>query len=238
MRIRLPMRRSLFFLAAFLFALVALLPLGLAMRWLGLDERGFTAREAQGSVWLGFVREARFGSVPLGDLEARLRVLPLVIGRARVDLDHSGEGDGLEGGITVSRHAFGVDDVRATVAPGPVFALVPGASFDLADLSAHFANGVCASADGTVKATLSGDTAGISLPRSLTGNARCDGGALLLPLVGQSGMERLDLRLFEDGRYRVELLLRPADEAARQRLAAAGFTASGAAFALRTEGHF
>lgn len=238
MRIRMPMRRSLFFLAAFLFALVALLPLGLTLRWLGLDQRGFSAREAQGSVWLGIVREARFGSVPLGDLEARLRALPLVIGRARVDLDHSGEGQGFEGGITVSRHAFGVDDVSATLAPGPVFALVPGAAFDLSDLSAHFANGACVSAEGLVKASLSGDAAGIPLPRTLSGNARCDGGALLLPLVAQSGMERLDLRLFEDGRYRVELLLRPADEAARQRLAAAGFTASGAAFALRAEGHF
>lgn len=238
MRIRLPMRRSLFFVAAFLFSLVALLPLGLALRWLGLDERGFAAREAQGSVWLGIVREGRFGSVALGDLEARLRFLPLVIGRARVDLDHAGEGEGFEGGITVSRHAFGVDDVQAKVAPGPVFALVPGAAFDLNDLSAHFADGVCASADGMVKASLSGDAAGINLPGTLSGNARCDGGALLLPLVGQSGMERLDLRLFDDGRYRVELLLRPADEAARQRLAAAGFTASGAAFVLRADGHF
>ena len=238
MRFRLPMRRSLFFLSAFLFALVALLPLGLALRWLGLDERGFAAREAQGSVWLGITREARFGSLPLGDLEARLRFLPLVIGRARVDLDNTGEGQGFEGAVTVSRHAFGVDDVRATLSPGPALPLVPGASFDLSDVSAHFADGVCAGAEGLVKASLSGDAAGIPLPRALSGNARCDGGALLLPLVGQSGMERLDLRLFEDGRYRVELLLRPADEAARQRLAAAGFTAAGAAFALRAEGHF
>ena len=238
MRIRLPMRRSLFFLAAFLFSLVALFPLGLALRWLALDARGFSAREAQGSVWLGVVREARFGPVPLGDLEARLRALPLVIGRARVDLDHGGEEQGFEGDVTVSRHAFGVDDVRATLAPGPVFALLPGAAFDLSDLSAHFADGVCASAEGLVKASLSGDAAGIALPRTLTGTARCDGGALLLPLAAQSGMERLDLRLFEDGRYRIELLLRPSDEAARQRLAAAGFTASGAAFALRAEGHF
>ena len=238
MRIRLPMRKSLFFVAAFLFALVALLPLGLAMRWLDLDARGFAAREAEGSVWFGFVREGRFGTVPLGDLEARLRFLPLVIGRARVDLDHSGEGEGFEGGITVSRHAFGVDDVRASLSPGPALGPLPGASFDLSDLSAQFADGVCASADGQVKATLAGDAAGIPLPRTLSGNARCDGGALLLPLAAQSGMERLDLRLFEDGRYRVELLLRPADEAARQRLATAGFTASGAAFALRTEGHF
>ena len=237
MRIRLPLRRSLFFLAAFLFSLVALLPLGLALRWLSLDERGFAAREAQGSVWLGMVKEAQLGPVPLGDLQARLRGLPLLIGRARVDLDHLGEGEGFEGGISVSRHAFGVDDVRAVLAPGQVGPL-PAASFDLDDLSFRFANGLCSSADGLVKATLAGDSSGVALPRSLSGNARCDGGALLLPLVGRSGMERLDLRLFEDGRYRIELLLRPADEAARRRLASAGFTAAGAALALRTEGRF
>ena len=35
----------------------------------------------------------------------------------------------------------------------------------------------------------------------MSGRARCDGGALLLPLQGASGMERLDLRLFADGRW-------------------------------------
>ena len=44
MRIRLPLGRSLFFLCAFLFALVALLPLRLALDWLGLDDKGFAAR--------------------------------------------------------------------------------------------------------------------------------------------------------------------------------------------------
>ena len=49
MRIRLPLGRSLFFVCAFLFALVALLPLRLALDWLGLDDKGFAAREARGS---------------------------------------------------------------------------------------------------------------------------------------------------------------------------------------------
>jgi general secretion pathway protein N len=89
-----------------------------------------------------------------------------------------------------------------------------------------------------VKASLAGEAGGVALPASLSGNVRCDGGALLLPLVSQSGMERLNLRLFEDGRYRVELILRPGDEAARQRLAAAGFTAAGPGLVLRTEGRF
>ena len=238
MRIRLPMRKSLFFVAAFLFALVALLPLGLVLRWLALDARGFAAREAQGSVWLGIVRESQFGSVALGDLESRLRALPLLIGRARVDLEQAGDGDRFEGGLAVSRHAFGIEDVSAALTPGPILAPLPVAAFDLGDVSVHFADGLCVAADGVVKASLAGEASGVALPASLSGNIRCDGGALLLPLVSQSGMERLNLRLFEDGRYRVELILRSGDEAARQRLSAAGFTATGAGLALRTEGRF
>jgi general secretion pathway protein N len=238
MRFRLPLNKRLFFVAAFLFALVALLPLGLVLNWLALDERGFAAREAEGSVWLGIVREGQFGTIPLGDLEAKLRLLPLAIGRARVDLRQTGDGRAFEGGLTVSRHAFGVDDVRASLSPGPAFAPLPVASFDLTDVSAHFTDGLCAGAEGLVKASLAGESAGIALPRSLSGNARCDGGALLLPLVSQSGTERLDLRLYEGGRYRIELIVRAADEPTRQRLTAAGFSISGAGLVLRTEGQF
>jgi hypothetical protein len=45
MRVRLPLGRTLFFVCAFLFALIALFPLRLALDWLSLDERGFAARE-------------------------------------------------------------------------------------------------------------------------------------------------------------------------------------------------
>ena len=62
----------------------ALLPLRLAIGWLGLDARGFAAREAIGSLWLGGVREAEFGPVPVGDVDARLATWPLLIGRARI----------------------------------------------------------------------------------------------------------------------------------------------------------
>jgi general secretion pathway protein N len=238
MRIRLPLGRSLFFLLFFLFSLVALAPLALALRWLGLDQSGFAAREAEGSVWLGALKEAQLGPVALGDVQARLRMLPLLIGRARTDLERGGEGDALHGGITVSRHAVGIDDFSADLPLGSAFAPLPLASLDLGDVSVHFADGACAGAEGLVKAGLAGDAGGIALPRRLSGRARCDGGALLLPLVSQSGMERLDVRLFEDGRYRVELALRPGDDATRQRLAASGFVPAGAAFVLRANGEF
>lgn len=238
MRIRFRFGRKAFFLSAFLFSLMALLPLGLVLRWLSLDDRGFAAREAQGSIWLGAVKEAQFGSVPLGDLQARLRTLPLLIGRARVDLRSSDDESGLKGGLTVSRHAFGIDDVTANLPVGSVFAPLPLAMLDLGDVSARFADGLCGSADGLVKASLAGSAGGLSLPRSLSGEARCDGGALLLPLVSQSGMEGLNIRLFEDGRYRLELVVRPGDDTARQQLVASGFIPAGAGYALRAEGKF
>ncbi len=238
MRVRLPLGRTLFFVCAFLFSLLALLPLRLALDWLGMDERGFAAREAQGSIWLGSVSEAQIGTVALGDLTAQLRTLPLFLGRARVDLTRTDEANRLVGSATVSRHSFGIDDMTARLELGSALAPLPVGGVDLSDVTAHFADGLCTSAEGLVRADVAADVAGITLPGGLSGNARCDRGALLLPLVGQSGMEALNLRLFEDGRYEVELAIRPVDDAMRDRLVAAGFGLSANGYALRSSGRF
>jgi general secretion pathway protein N len=238
MRIRLPLGRTLFFVCAFLFALVALLPLRLAVDWFALDDRGFAAREAKGSVWLGSVSEAQFGTVALGDLQAQLRTLPLFIGRARVDLERVDEASRFQGSATVSRHSFGIDDMTGTLDVGSTLAPLPIGAIDMGDVTAHFADGLCTSAEGLVKANVAGDVAGVALPGGLSGNARCDQGALLLPLVSQSGMEALNLRLFEDGRYQIELAVRPVDDAMRDRLIQSGFALSSNGYALRVEGTF
>lgn len=237
MRVRLPLGRSLFFLSALLFALFALLPLRVGLDRLGLDERGFAAREAQGSLWFGALSEARLGGVALGDVEARLRVLPLLLGRARLELKRIGDGERLEGALVASRHGFGIEDASGRFQlsiPGPL----PPATLDLDDLSVEFAGGLCRRAEGRARAGFGGEIAGVTLPATLSGDLRCDGGTLLLPLAGQSGMERLDLRLSEDGRYRAELIVRPGDPALRERLAASGFLASGDGYVLRFAGEF
>lgn len=228
-------RRAVFFLFAFLFALLALFPLRLGLSWLVLDERGFSAREVEGSLWLGSLREAQLGPVEVGDVTARLRTLPLFVGRARLELERPGEA-GLHGAMTVSRHGFGVDDLSGRLrlsAPG-----LPITSIEPADLSVRFSNGLCQSAEGLVRATVAGDAAGLPSPGALSGNARCERGALLLPLAGQSGMEALNLRLFENGRYRAELIVRPSDPALGERLRAAGFVPAGAGYGLRFDGRF
>lgn len=238
MRVRLPLGRAAFFVAAFAFSLVALLPMRLALDWLGLDTRGLAAREAAGSVWLGALKEAQLGPVPLGDVEARLNSLPLFLGRARLSLSRRGEGGDLEGAAVASRHRFGLDDVTGQARLGSLLAPLPITQFDLDRVSVGFTSGQCERAEGAVRATIAGDVGGIALPSGLNGEARCAEGALLLPLASRSGMEQLNLRLFADGRYRAELLVRPSDPAARQRLAAAGFTPAGAGMARVLEGAF
>ena len=207
MRLRLRWWRELFFLGALLFSLFALLPLRFALGWLGFADKGLTAREASGSVWLGALSEARFGTVPLGDVATRLRVLPLLFGRARLDLAQ--EDDGLKGAVTVSRHGFGIDDATGTI-DGPALAELPPPALDLADVSFRFADGLCAHANGLVKARFAGELGSVPLSAAFSGEARCDGPALLLPLVSQSGGDRLAVRIFADGRYRVDASLHPA----------------------------
>jgi general secretion pathway protein N len=205
MRIRLRWWRELFFLGALLFSLAALLPLRVALDWLGFADKGLAAREAEGSVWLGALAESRFGTVAMGDVATRLRFLPLLIGRARLDLEQ--EDDGLRGGLTLSRHGFGIDDATGTI-EAPALADLPPPALDLSDLSFRFGDGLCAEAGGLVKARFAGEVAGAPIAATFSGEPRCDGRALLLPLTSQSGTDRLDIRLFADGRYRIDAALR------------------------------
>ena len=117
MKVRLPFGRVAFAVAVFFFSLVALTPLSLAIGWFGLDTRGLAAREAEGSVWLGALKEAQLGPAPIGDVTARLNSLPLYLGRARVSLARADETQPFQGAAAVSRHAFGFDDATGPLRP-------------------------------------------------------------------------------------------------------------------------
>jgi len=239
-RIRLKTGPLAFFGAAFVIALIALLPLRLVMGLFDLGNTGLTAREVRGSLWSGSLRDANFGGVALGDLQAHLSPLPLLVGRARIDLSSAGRGDAhpLHGAIGVSRHGFGIDDMTATLAAGTVFAPVPVSALDLDDVSIRFQDGLCQKAEGRVHATMSGDIAGVSLGQGMTGTARCDAGALLLPLTSQAGTEAVALRLWATGRFRAELTVQPTDPALAPKLVLAGFQAGPRGYALAIEGRF
>ena len=239
MRIRLPVRRTVFFLAAFALALLVLLPLRLAAGWFDLGGKGLAAREAEGSLWLGRLREAQFGPVILGDVDARLNVLPLFLGRARLSL-HRDEAAGglLDGAVLVTRHSFGLEDLTGQLRTGTLFGPLPIATLDLDDVSIHFQGDQCESAEGQIRAGLSADVAGLGLPTALGGAVRCQDGAAMLPLAGQSGMEQLNLSVRASGRWRAEIVLRPTDPATIQRLTAAGFVPGAGGYVRRIDGSF
>jgi len=236
MRIRLPLKRTVFFLAAFAFSLVALLPLGVAVSWFRVS--GLAAREATGSLWLGMLREAQLGPVPLGDVRARLNMLPLLLGRARLSLSRDAPDGRFEGALSVSRHSVGLEDMTGSFRTGAVFAPVPINALALDDVSVHFDNGQCESAEGRVRATVAGEMAGLPLPAGLAGNLRCAEGALLVPLASQGGAGQVNLSIRADGSYRLDLVIRQADPALVPRLAAAGFQPSAEGWTRRIEGHF
>ncbi|WP_419808827.1 type II secretion system protein N [Sphingomonas sp.] len=237
MRVRLATGRVALFGAMLAVCLLALVPLRLVLGVAGVGELGLTARQVTGSLWGGRLVEARFGDVALGDAKARLAFWPLLIGRARVELD----GDGvrpLHGALTVGRHGFAVDDMTASLLTGQLFAPLPVTALDLDDTSVHFRDGQCETADGRVRVTLAGEAAGVPLPPVLSGPARCEAGALLLPLASAAGTETATLRVFGDGRYRVEFALRAMDPTVAVRLERAGFVGGAQGYRLAVEGRF
>ncbi len=239
MRIALATRRRTLFLAVFALAMLAFLPLRLALGWGGLDGQGFTAREVTGSLWSGRLVEARFGEIALGDLDAGLSPLALLIGRARIALESESDDPAqrLSGTVEIARNRAAVIDATGPLAPGNAFAPLPVTALNLDAVTVRFVDGACEAARGRVRATLAGAFVGQPLPGALSGNARCDAGALLLPLASGAG-EGVNLRLWPDGRYRAELTLVPSDPAIAARLDGAGFTANGAARTLAVDGRF
>jgi len=232
MRIRLPLGWRAFLLAAFLLLFVATVPLRVALDQLGFDERGLSARQVGGSVWSGRLTEARLRGVALGDLEAGLALLPLLVGEARVGL----ETPAWRGTIFQSSDSSGVAGLSGRIGGDGLPAALPIAAVDLTDVAVRFRDGACVDASGGARVE---PRAGAGTPVNvglLEGNLRCDGAALLVPLTSGSGRERIDLRLFADGRFRLSLVTRPGDPAMVAALTAAGFIATAEGLTLTTEG--
>lgn len=236
MRIRLRTGPAALFGALLVAALIAFLPMRLVLGASGVDAAGLSAREVTGSVWDARLIEARFGTLALGDLDAHLSPLALLVGKARIAVD--GGARPLSGAIGVSRHSSGIDDVTAVLPTSGVFAPLPVTSLSLADVTVHFRDGACDKAEGRVTATMGGDAGGVALPASVAGTPRCDAAALLLPLASQAGTETVTLRITGDGRYTATFALRSPDPSIAPRLAAAGFVAGADGYRLSVEGRF
>ncbi|WP_343527282.1 type II secretion system protein N [Sphingomonas sp.] len=240
MRVRLATRPPVLFAAMLAVALVVFFPMRLVLGATGLGDEGLSARRVGGTIWGGSLIEARFGDVPLGDLRVSLSPLALLVGKARLAFEGAGvDGRPIAGAATIGRHAMGIDGVTATLPAATLFAPLPVTTLALEDVTVRFRDGVCEAAAGRVRATVAGEAGGLPLPPTMMGDARCEAGALLLPMTGQGGTEAVNLRIRPDGRYTADLVLTPGDPAAAAKLEQLGFVAgSGGGYRLSAEGRF
>lgn len=216
------------FAAVLATAVLLLWPLRLAISGLGLEAAGLSARAVRGSMWSGELDAAGFRGARLGDVTLRLAPLALLAGRVEWRIS----GDALRGAGFRAVDGGGVTELSGRLALDGLAGL-PVAGFELDAVGIAFAGGACRSAAGRVTAIAGpalGDEGG------LTGQPRCDGRYVLLPLVSASGLARLDLRIAADGGYRAALALEGGDEARRAALLGRGFQPTPQGLALQVEG--
>ena len=212
--------------------LIVLFPLSVALPLAIPRESGLSARQATGTIWSGVLRDAQLAGMPLGDTKVGLLPLPLLTGAARLQF----AGPVLRGTLVAASkgfgiaHASGAIDIASRVKPLPISQLM------LDDTAVYFERNRCIQAEGRVRASVSGDLGGVSLPGGLTGVLKCEAGRLVVPLVSQSGMERVDLRIAGDGKWQGEIAIRTTDPAVVDKLVAAGFTPGPRGFAIQLTG--
>ena len=220
----------------FVLGLILFMPMRIALGLSGLERLGVAAREVRGTLWSGRMDELMLGTMPVGTVNAALSPVQLLMGRARFDIWRRQGADDLSGALTVGFGRVGIDDVTGTVPLGRSFAPLPIASLAMEDVTAYFTGDRCGHAEGRVRAQMAGQFPGLNLTQGLSGVASCDGEALLLPLVSQSGLEKINLRIWRSGRYVAEMRVETADAALGDALAKAGFAGTGGARVLTVKG--
>lgn len=234
---RLTRRARILLVVLALVGLIAFLPMRVALGLVGLERLGVSAREVRGTVWSGRIDQLMLGDMPLGTVNAGLSPVALLMGRARLDIDRSkGLADDLSGAITVGPGRIGIDDVTGMVPLGRSFAPLPIGSLAMEDVSGYFSGDRCAHAEGRVRARVAGQVPGLNLSQGLSGVVTCDGDALLVPLVSQSGLEKVDVRIWRSGRYVAQMRVETADPALSGTLGTLGFASAGGAQVLKVEG--
>lgn len=234
-------RRAVLIALALLLALIVLLPLRLVFDAAELSARGVSARAIEGTIWSGTVRDLRIGKLSLGDLDAGLSPTGLFGGELVLAMTRAEDAPGqppLAFRLAQSGESIAMRDAVGEIATADLFAPLPLRSVSLDGVNIAFAGRDCAAASGAVRVNIEQSLFGLTLQRGLSGNLRCDGADLLVPLKGQSGLEQLDIRIRGNGRYSADFRLGGLAASAGPALSALGFRQQGDAMAIRINGRF
>lgn len=222
--------------ALFAVALIAVFPMRLALAWGAPDQ--VSARSVEGTIWSAGIYDLRLGALPLGDVAANLRILPLLVGRREIHVERPGPTGSPEFSANGSggRGWAHLSDVNGQVPLGDGFGTIPATALGFDDFHVSMANGKCREAGGRVSLILSPFSELMPGPVALSGEARCHRDALYVPMTGQTGMERLFLRLEPDGRWRADLVLAGLPVEITAPLLDAGFSARSGGIGVSASG--
>jgi len=222
---------------AFLLALIGTMPLRFLFAIVGAGDMGVAARSVRGPMWWGAAEELQAGPVRIGTVDVALSPFPLLLGRARFEISRrKGLPDDIAGALTAGIATRGIDDMTGTLPLGGALAPLPVSAVEMQDVSIAFSGSRCVKATGRMRAILSAGAPGLDLANGMAGEIRCDGADLLIPLVGQSGVERIELRLDGAGHYRGTMTITANDPALALALGAMGFQSVGGKQQLRVAG--
>jgi len=227
--------------AMFLLAAFAFMPL----RWiLGValpEKSAISASGADGTIWSGRVFDVTIGNVQAGTFSVGLQPFGLLMGRIGFWFEQPSTAGiaGFRG--SVARGISGTS-VQALEGELPVANLLPGipsGKLKLENVSFAWSANKCREASGNVRLEPDGalfNSLGLRL--KMMGRIRCQNGMLLVPLASESAMEKLDLRIAGDGRYRATAYLQQPAAELTPLLSLAGFTPVPGGFRKVGKGQF
>jgi general secretion pathway protein N len=233
-----PSRRIVpLFVLTLALALTLMLPLRLIFAFARLGDMGLSARAVTGSVWNGQLAGATIGGVPLGDLNAALSPFALLNGRVSIGLSSQNDLTA-RATLIATGNQIGVDQATLRLAAPGAFAPLPIDAVGLGDVRFRLKDDRCAQASGQVRVNISDAIGGVTLGQGLTGALRCDGDALGVTLVSQTGMERIIVRIRPGQGYRATIIVAAANADRAKILSRSGFRETAQGFAMQISGQF
>ena len=182
--------------------LIVFMPLRFALGATGADPRMLNARAVGGTLWDGRIDGLTVGGVPLGLVDAHMGFLSLLAGRTYLTIERPealAAAQPLSLSLSSGGGGFALDRASGRIAGDTLFAPLPVQTISFDAVTVEFAGDRCIVAAGSVQLMMQSAVLGLPLHQGLTGTPRCDGDAVVIPLRGQSGMEKLDLRIAASG---------------------------------------
>lgn len=232
---------GLLLIIAGVIAFFAFMPMSFALSALLPKNGSVTAKAVSGSVWSGVIADMKIGPLALGRAEAALRIFPLFLARAEFRIDRPAGLDqpGLTGIISGGFGGGALRNVTGPISLTEFDKRLPLSRVELQDFSARFSSGKCREASGSVRLVVQpGVLSSLGLDSGFLGQARCDGDALLFPLVSQSAMERADIRIDNIGNYMITIYIQNENPQSGLLLAAYGFQPISGGYRMVVKGKF